>query len=159
MSFLLNEKFAGRVLYGLITVMALLAVLELHPPSALTAIVTLFGTTLALALAEGYSEAIAHMLLTQQRPTAGEMQHLWQDVAPIISSSQPAILVLVLALLDVISVAEALQIAQIVVIGLLFAYGFRVGRLLHQSLLRQIATGVIMASAGLFIVAIKVFMH
>lgn len=159
MSRLLDERFTSRVLYGLITTMALLNVLELHPPSALAAIVTLLGTNLAVALAEAYSETIAEMLVTQRRPTVAELRHVWHEVTPIIASTQPSILICLLALVGVISVEAALQFSQAVVVGLLFFYGFRVGQLLHATFLRQIFTGLFMASTGLFIVLIKMLLH
>lgn len=159
MSYLLNEKFAAKVLYGLISVLAVLVVLELHPPTALAAIVTVLGTTFAIALAEAYSETVAEMLVNERKPTAAEFRHLWDEVAPIISSSQPAILLLLLAMFGLFSVETALRIGQYVVIGLLFLYGLRVGHLLHGSLPRQILTGLVMASGGLAIVLIKALIH
>lgn len=159
MSILLNERFASKVLYGLVAVIALLVVMELHPPGALEAILTLFVATLAIAMAEAYSETIAAMLVSERRPTAAEMRHLWSEVTPIISSAQPSMLVLAAALLGLISVEGALQLAQLVSIALLFLYGFRVGQLLHGTLLRQVFTGLLMASAGLLIVLIKVLFH
>lgn len=159
MSFLLNEKFASKVVYGLVAVMALLVVLELHPPSALSAIITLYITTLAIALAEAYSEAVASMLTLKRRPTASELKHLWQEVTPIISSSQPAVIILLAALVGVISVEVALQLAQAAVIVLLFLYGLRIGQFLHATLPRQIVTGLFMASAGLIVVLLKVVIH
>jgi hypothetical protein len=159
MAFFLNEKFASKIIYGLITVMALLAVLELHPPSALAAMVTLFGTALALALAEAYAEMVARMLHLQREPSSAEFRHLWRDVSPIVSSALPAIAILFLALFDILSVGDALELAQIVGIGLLFLYGFRIGQSLHEPLLRQMFTGIFMASAGLLIVLIKVLLH
>lgn len=159
MSYLLKKQFASKVLYGLISVLALLGVLELHPPTALTAIVTLLGTTFVIALAEAYSETVAEILVKERKPTIGELRHLWHEVAPIVSSSQPAIWLLLLSLLGILSVETALRLGQYVVIGLLFLYGFRVGQLLHGSLSRQILTGLVMASGGLVIVLIKALLH
>lgn len=84
---------------------------------------------------------------------------IWRDVAPVVSSALPAIAILFLALFGIMSVGDALEIAQFVGIGLLFFYGFRIGQYLHEPLLRQVFSGVFMASAGLLIVLIKVLLH
>ena len=52
----------SRAIYGLITVLAVLQIMELHPPSPWQGTVTLLGTTIAVALADAYSDSIAMML-------------------------------------------------------------------------------------------------
>ena len=68
-----GERFSkhsvSKAIYGSISVLAVLLVLEEHPPAAWRAAVTLFGSALAIALAEAYSETVAEMISRRVRLT------------------------------------------------------------------------------------------
>ena len=63
----LGSQQVARVVYGAIIGMALIVVLEHHPPSAGVTTATLFATAVAVALAELYSDWIGHVLKHRTR--------------------------------------------------------------------------------------------
>src|SRR5262245_11014147 len=79
-----SQAFVSRAIYGLITVLAVLQVYELHPPSAWGGTVSLFGTTLAVALVDAYSDSIAEMLSRGRGLSREELRKIGHDVAPVL---------------------------------------------------------------------------
>jgi len=57
-----TKRSMVKAIYGLVTVLPVLALMRDHPPAAWVAAAAVLGTTLAVALADGYSELIGRML-------------------------------------------------------------------------------------------------
>jgi DMSO reductase anchor subunit len=57
-----DKNFVAKAIYGLISVLAGLLIMEEHRPTAWKAAGLLFGTVLVLAMAETYSATIAETL-------------------------------------------------------------------------------------------------
>ena len=55
------------------------------------------------------------------------------DVTPILVGAQAPTLPLVLAGLGLLDVVDAIDLAQVVAFVLLFGYGWRIGKLLHET--------------------------
>lgn len=149
----------SKAIYGLITVLAVLQVLELHPPSAWQATIALFGTTIAVALVDAYSESIAVMLAEQHTLTRDDLREIGRDVAPVLVGAQGPTVLLLLSAFGLISVDLALSLAQIVAFLLLFGYGWRVGQLLHEHWFRQLLSGLALVAIGGLAVGIKAAFH
>jgi hemolysin III len=149
----------SRAIYGLITVLAVLQIMEVHPPSAWHGTVTLFGTTLAVALAEAYSTSIAEMLSAQRWLSPDDLRGIARDVRPILVGAQGPTVLLLLSAFGLISVELAIILAQVVAFLLLFGYGWRVGHLLHENRLRQLASGLLLVAIGGLAVGIKAAFH
>jgi hemolysin III len=149
----------SRAIYGLISVLAVLQVLELHPPSAWQATGAVFGTTFAVALVEAYSDSIAVMLAAGRALTRNDLRAIWRDVAPVLVGAQGPTVLLLLSAFGLISVDVALSLAQVVAFLFLFGYGWRVGQLLHEHWLRQLASGLLLVAIGGIAVGIKAAFH
>ena len=149
----------SRAVYGLITVLAMLQILEAHPPSAWHATVTLFGTTLAVALVDAYSDWIAEMLAEQRKLTRDDIGRILGDVAPVMIGAQTPTVLLLLAALGILEIDTAIQLAQAAAFLLLFGYGWRIGQLLHERRSRQLISGLILVAIGALIVGIKSAFH
>jgi hypothetical protein len=143
----------------LITVLAVLVVLGEHPPAPWRGAVTLFGTTLAVALVDAYAAMIAGMMSRQRALADEERGAIWHSVVPVMAGAQAPTLVLVLSAFGLYSVERAITIAEVVVVLFLFGYGLRVGQLLHQHWLRQLLSGVALVAIAGVVVAIKVLFH
>ena len=154
-----NHHFAEKAIYGLITVLAVLVVMEEHPPVAWRGALTLFGTTLAVALVETYAATIAWMLTRQRRLGREELRTIWHEVTPVMTGAQAPTIVLLLSAAGLYPVGRAITIAEAVIVVFLFGYGLRVGQLLHQSFLRQVISGLILVAIAGLVVAIKVLFH
>lgn len=149
----------SKAIYGLISVLAVLQVLQVHPPSAWHATVAVFGTTLAVALTDAYSESVAEMLSTRHSLTGDDLRAIGRDVAPVLAGAQAPTVLLLLSAVGLISLDLALTLAQIVVFVLLFGFGWRVGQLLHEHLPRQLASGLFLLAIGGLVVGIKTAFH
>ncbi len=58
----MGKTFVAKAIYGLIAVMAVLQVIDEHPPVPWRGAATLFGTTLGVTLLDAYIETITLML-------------------------------------------------------------------------------------------------
>jgi hypothetical protein len=154
-----SQSFVSHAIYGVITVLAVLQVMEHHPPSAWSGAVTLFGTTLAVALLDAYSDSIAEMMAHGHMLSRGELGRIWRDVRPVLIGAQGPTLFLLLAVIGLLSVETAIDLAEGLSFLLLFVYGLRVGRLLHEGWPRQLLSGLILVAIGGFVVALKAVVH
>lgn len=154
-----SKPSIAKAIYGLMTVLALLVVMNDHPPIAWRGALTLFGATLAVALVDTYAETIAGMLSEQRGFSGIELREIWRDVSPVLLGAQAPTVVLLLAEFGFFSVERAIVIAQVVCFLLLFGVGWRVGQALHRHWLRQLISGLLLVAIGGLIVGIKAVFH
>lgn len=154
-----SQAPVSKAIYGLISVLAVLQVLAVHPPSAWHATVVLFGTTLAVALADAYSESLAAMLATQHRLSRDDLHTIRREVTPVMLGAQGPTLLLLLAAVGLLSVERAISFAQVLTFLLLFGFGWRVGQLLNEHWLRQLISGLLLVAIGGLAVGIKAAFH
>lgn len=57
-----ERHYVAKAIYGSVTILDVLLVMEDHPPEAWRAAGTLFGAVMAVAPADGYSETIADFI-------------------------------------------------------------------------------------------------
>jgi hypothetical protein len=151
--------FASKAIYGLLTVLALLLVFREHPPTALRGAITLFGTTLALALAEAYAEIAAEMLSQRRWLTAKERRAIGAAVSPVLLAAQVPTVILLIAAAGGFSVEVALSLGIWADFLLLFAFGLQVGRVAHQGGWMSVASGLLTVAFGGVIVLLKALFH
>ena len=154
-----DYSFASMAIYGSLTVMAVIAAMENHPPTALSAAAQLFGVTVAIAVAKAYAEIIADTLQRGRRLDAGEWREILRKVAPVLFGAQAPTLVFLMSASGLFSVETAIQVSKFLVLLLLFVYGLRVAQVLHQKRLVQILSGLMIMSAGIVVVAINYLFH
>lgn len=107
-----DKGFAAKAIYGSISVLAVVLVMEAHPPTAWQASLTLFGTTLAIALAETYSETIGDIIAHRRRLDAHELKAIWHGTRPILLSANLPTLILLLSASGLLSISVALGVAE-----------------------------------------------
>jgi hemolysin III len=154
-----DKDFVAKAIYGLITVLAVLLVMEAHPPTAWVAAGTLFGTVLVVALAETYSKTIAEIIAGRKRLDRQEIMEIWHDTRPILLTANLPTLVILLSGAGLYSMETALIIAKTAVYLALFCYGLQVGHLLHASKWRILLSGLFTAGIGALIGLMKFLLH
>ena len=154
-----DKHYVSKAIYGSISVLAVLLVMEEHPPVAWRAATTLFGTALAIALAESYSETVAELIARRKRLDAEEIRAIWRLTRPILLSANLPTLVLLLSAAGFYSVSTGLEIAEYAVYLALFLYGVRVGQLLHGAWWRSLLSGLFALAIGVLIGLIKYAFH
>jgi hypothetical protein len=154
-----SSTFVARAIYGLITVLAVLQTMELHPPEAWRGAVSIFGTTLAVALIEVYAEAIGELLGRRGRLARTDLAHFWEDASPVIVGAQGPTIILLLSALGLMDVETAIDVAQVVAFVTLFAYGWHIGENLGVSVFRRLLSGLALVAIGSILVVIKAAFH
>ena len=88
----LGTRQVARVIYGAIIGLALVVVLEAHPPGAASAAVSMIGTGVAVGLAELYSEVVGAETRTRTRVQRENLAAMIDDsVAVFFGASFPAV--------------------------------------------------------------------
>ena len=156
---LFNQAFVAKSLYGSITLLAVLLSLEDHLPTAWHGASLLFGTALSVALAEAFSESISQVIAGKKQLDRAELVEIWHETRPILAAAYLPLLMMVLAGLELFSVATAITIAKGLIYITLFVYGVRIGYLLHGRKLRMLLAGVFTLSIGGLLGLIKLLFH
>ncbi len=154
-----EHAFASNAIYGTLTVMAVIVAMADHPPPALRAAAQTFGVTLAIAIAKAYAEIIASTLRKGGTLAWEEWREIVRKVSPVLFGSQGPTIMMLLSAFGLFSVDRAIYISKALVLVLLFVYGIRVAQLLHTNRLIQLASGIVIMSAGGVVVLINYFFH
>lgn len=155
----LGSRQVARVIYGAIIGLALVVALEAHPPAPTAVIATLLGTTVAVALAEFYSEFVGFETTRRQKVSPEEMRHLRADIAAVSFGIAFPSVFFVLAAADVLADDAAFTVAKWAGLGLIGVYGFAGARLSGAGFAASVikATGVALIGAAL--IGLKAVVH
>jgi hypothetical protein len=153
----LRSEHVSEVVYGTVIGVALVAALEAHPPTAIATAVTIITTSIAVGLAELYSEIVG----ARVRPRADRRDRS-VDVPGVLAvvggAAFPAVF-FVLAAAGAMKLATAFTIAKWSGLGLIAGYGWFAARLdgapHHKALLHAGAVALI----GAFVIAVKALVH
>jgi hypothetical protein len=155
----LASRDVARVIYGTIIGLALVVVMEAHPPTAGQAVAALVGTALAVGLAEFYSEIVGAEARTRHPVQRAQMAAVAADSAAVILGAAFPALFFVVAAIGWIELDTAFAVAKWSGLGLLCTYGFLAARLsgarLGAALLHASAVGVV----GGALILLKALLH
>jgi hypothetical protein len=155
----LSSGQVARVVYGAIIGLALVVALQAHPPKAGVVIASLLGTTVAVCLAELYSETLGTEVRTRRRVDPEHRRAIWADaVAVAFGISFPTIFFL-LAAAGAIDLDTAFDLAKWSGLGLIGLYGFAAARLAGEGLALALVKGTGAALIGGFLIALKAIVH
>ena len=155
----LGSRQVGKVVYGSIIGMALVVAIESHPPKPGVMAVWLFGTALAVGLAEVYSEVVGTETSTRQPVTRRQLVHMAEDAAAVgFGVAFPAAFFL-LSALGLFDVERAFSIAKWTGLGLIGFYGFWAARFAGAATHRALVKGALVALVGAGLIALKALVH
>jgi hypothetical protein len=155
----LASNQVARVVYGAIIGLALVVALEAHPPDPGVVVASLLGTGVAVGLAEVYSETLGTEVRTRSRVEGARMRAIWAETgAAVFGVSFPA-LFFVLAAAGATDVDTAFDLAKWCGLGLIGFYGFCAARLTGARLTAALVKGLMAASIGAFLIALKALVH
>jgi hypothetical protein len=154
----LGSEQVSEVVYGTVIGLALVVVLEAHPPTAIGAATTIVTTAIAVGLAELYSEYVGARV---RRHVAGEPREgvVASDVAAVIAGAAFPAIFFVLAALDAIELDTAFKIAKWSGLGLIAFYGWLAARLNGAPHHKAILHAGAVAAIGAFVIAVKALVH
>lgn len=155
----LRSNQVARVVYGAIIGLALVVALEAHPPKVGVVIASLLGTTVAVALAEVYSETLGTEVRTRRPVDRTHRREIWSDtLAVAFGIAFPAVFFL-LAAAGATELDTAFDLAKWSGLGLIGFYGFAAARLAGEGLTTALIKGVGAALIGGFLIALKALVH
>lgn len=155
----LGSEQVSRVVYGAIIGMALIVVLEHHPPSAGVTTVTLVATAIAVGLAELYSDWIGHVVRHRGGFHRRDLGHIAADVSAVAIGIVFPDVFFLLATVGVLELHTAFTIAKWTGLGLITAYGYAAGRLSGESRARAALQALAVTAIGAALIGFKAFVH
>jgi hypothetical protein len=155
----LGSRQVSRVIYGSIIGLALVVVLEAHPPRTAAVVASLLATAVAVGLAELYSEVVGTETSTRRRIARGQVLGILDEVAAVaFGIAFPSVFFLVAAL-GAIEQHTAFTLAKWSGLGLIGAYGFIAARFAGASVARALLQALAVAGVGGVLIAVKALVH
>jgi len=155
----LGSHQVSRVVYGSIIGLAVVLVLEVHPPDALAVVASLVATALAVGLAELYSELVGEETRLRRRVPLRDVTHVLDDVAAVaFGIAFPAVFFL-LAAAGALELDTAFALARWSGLGLIGAYGFLAARLSGAGLLSSLVHGLVIGAVAGALIIVKALIH
>jgi hypothetical protein len=155
----LGSRQVSRVIYGSIIGLALVVVLEAHPPSTGAIVASLLVTALAVGLAEFYSEIVGTETRTRRRVERTEILHMLDDALAVAFGVAFPSVFFVVAALGAIELGSAFTLAKWSGLGLIGAYGFCAARFAGAGVAMAVLHAVAVASAGGLLIVVKALIH
>jgi hypothetical protein len=155
----LGSEQVGRVIYGAIIGMALIVVLEDHPPPAATDIGLLVATALAVGLAELYSDVVGTETRTRHRVNRAHLREILDDVVAVAFGIAFPSIFFVFALIGWIELDTAFKDAKWSGLALIGFYGFCAARLAGARVPLAVLQGLAVGAIGAILVAFKAVVH
>jgi hypothetical protein len=155
----LGSRQVARVIYGSIIGLALVVVLQAHPPSAGVALTSVLATALAVGLAELYSEIVGAETRTRRRVARQEVLHLLRDVGAVVFGIAFPGVFFLLAAVKAIELDTAFTLAKWSGLGLIGGYGFCAARLAGAGLWASLLQALVVAGIGGLLIAVKALVH
>jgi uncharacterized membrane protein required for colicin V production len=155
----LASRDVARVIYGSIIGLALVVALQGHPPGVGQTIAAILGTAVAVALAELYSEVVAHEAITHTPTHLNRVRQLAGEAGAVfVGVAFPAIFFL-LAAIGVIERDTAYTLAKWTGVGLICAYGFLAARLSGARPLKAVVQAALVGMIGVALILLKTLTH
>ncbi|HEX6021001.1 MAG TPA: hypothetical protein VFZ00_03325 [Solirubrobacter sp.] len=155
----LGSEQVSRVVYGSILGLALVLVLEAHPPSTGAVIGSLLATGIAAGLAELYSEIIGTETRTRRPVKRSQLPHMLADVGGVVFGVSFPCLFFVVSALGWIEQDTAFTLAVWSGLGLIGAYGFVAARFAGAGVGRALVHAAGVATVAGLLIAIKALIH
>lgn len=155
----LGSEQVSRVVYGAIIGMALIVVLEHHPPPAGVTTATLLATAIAVALAELYSDWIGHVMRHRHGFNRRDLTQIAGDVSAVAVGIVFPDVFFLLATVGVLQLDTAFTVAKWSGLGLITAYGYAAGRLSGESRARAALQALAVTAIGAALIGFKALVH
>jgi hypothetical protein len=155
----LGTRQVSRVIYGAIVGLALVLVYELSQSAPGKVIATLFGTGVAVALAEVYSEVIGTETRTRRRITREQLRELLVDAAAVLFGVVAPCVFFVLAAVGLVATDTAFTLAKWTGLGLIGFYGWWAARLAGAGRAEAFVHAISIVSVGAVLIGLKALVH
>ena len=155
----LGTRQVARVIYGAIIGMALVVVLQAHPPEAGSVAISLASTAVAVAVAEIYSEILGTETRNRRHVSREQVREIGVDAAAVAFGVAFPAVFFVLAAVGVMETKTAFRLATWSGVGLIGFYGFAAGRLAGEDVAASLLQGLGAVLIGVAIIVVKALVH
>jgi VIT1/CCC1 family predicted Fe2+/Mn2+ transporter len=155
----LGSRHVTRVIYGSIIGLALVVVIENHPPAAGVALASVLGTAVAVGLAELYSELVGAELRTGRRIDRAAVVRELDDVAAVAFGVAFPAVFFFLAAIGVMKVDTAIDVSKWSGLGLIAFYGFCGARLTGLGNRRAVVEALAVGAIAAALIGLKAIVH
>ncbi|MGY1604762.1 hypothetical protein [Geodermatophilus sp. SYSU D00815] len=155
----LGSRHVARVVYGSIIGLAVVVVLEAHPPGPGAVVVSLLGTAAAVALAEVFSEVVGTETSTGRPVTRAQLRHMAEDAGYVAFGAGFPAAFFLLAGLSFLQTGTAFTIAKWSGLGLIGFYGYWAARFAGATRVRAVVRGGSVALVGAALIVLKALVH
>jgi len=146
-------------IYGLVTVLPLLVVLEHGHKDSRHAIIFILVTLLTIWLAESYAEFYKRAYSQKTHLTRTEIFTIIKKEFVVMLSANAILVPFVLELMGLVELSLAYNLAAIIGVLLLFRIGFRLSLHINQKISSAVLYGAVSASFGFVIILLKYLIH
>ena len=153
------DDAAFGVVYGSITVLALLMAMHLPIERPGRQALVLFVAVFAVVLAKAYAELCERVLRTGDAATWADMRDVWLHSRTVLIAANGPSLAFFLAAIGFIESATAFVLAQVLAIGLLAFFGARIGWRVSGRLFGAIIGACVTSGAAALLSLLKFLAH
>lgn len=153
------EHNAFGVIYGSVTVMALLLSAEHGSDTPVKTAIILFGSILAIVLAETFAKISSDAVQNRQPIGWDAVRHGWHHSRPTLIAANIPTLVIATAATGWYSYDMAVGIAQLAAIILLVIYGFSIGWVIYGRVIPGMLHAAFTGSIGAALALLKFTIH
>jgi hypothetical protein len=155
----LGSRQVARVIYGSIIGLALVVVIEAHPPTPGVVIGWLLGTAVAVGLAELYSEILGVETRERHRVSRSQLVDMLDGVGAVAFGVASPVVFFLIAALGVWELGTAFTIAKWSGLALIGFYGYWAARFSGAGVSRALLQGALVALIGGALIALKALLH
>lgn len=153
------ERNAFGVIYGSITVLALLMSVPHTAEEPIKTAFILFGSVLAITMAKAFAQVSSDSVNKRQQLSMHEVRHAWSHSAPTLLAANIPTLLITGSASGFYTFATSIWLAQIAAIGLLAIYGYSIGWVIYGRRIPGLLHAAFTSGIGIALALMKFIIH
>lgn len=153
------EHNAFGVIYGSVTVLALLMAAPHTEDEPLSTAFMLFGSVLAITLAKAFAQVSADAVHQRQPFGWEEIRSAWSHSAPTLLAANIPTLLIAGSATGLYTFTTSIWLAEIAAIGLLAVYGYSIGWVIYGRRIPGLLHAAFTSSIGIALSLMKFVIH
>lgn len=147
------------MIYGSVTVLALLMAMAAHPEEPLTSAVVLFGSVLAISLAKAFADTMSGAIETRRPIRRGALSAAWHHARDTLVAANLPTLIFLAAAAGLWSADRAVALSQLYCTLLLMLVGGRVGWRVDGAVASALLGALFAGGVGVVLALLKFAIH